>query len=164
MLQRAEHCAGAGVRREYLVEFDVIALFGSVLGGRAEDIGDVDVLWKMQWIPELRLDDSASIGQLCLDLFDKDGRSSSQVMDYMTWPGVKLLRALRNRNTYLSLHSWIQADILDDEAEVMVIYQWPYGRVPDPRAMPAKEFVALQRERDEAREPLPAAPTKRRRR
>jgi hypothetical protein len=162
LLRRAELFSSSENRWNYLVEVEMLALFGSVLGGRDNEISDVDVLYKLQWLPEIR-DSDNGLNQLCLDLFEKDNPNSSRILDYAIWPTLKLLRALRARSPYLSLHYWTQAELLND-AEVTIIYEWPFGRVASPHAMAAKNFVALFRERDDAKMPAPKTPTPRTRR
>jgi hypothetical protein len=144
LLQRTE--AAAAARWDYLVEVSGLAVFGSYRDEHAGDVGDVDVLIGIRWLPEIQLGERGWTDR-CWDLFERDKRRYQRIGDHLSWPTQKLERFLRGRSPYISLHHPdVDGEII--ETEVRVIYQLPECRLAQPRDCRPAEFVEFVNDGD----------------
>jgi predicted nucleotidyltransferase len=134
----AINCAREG----YIEEVAAVALFGSCYAlDEADNFGDVDVLLACRRLAEFA--DHKRFVAHCQALFDHDGRTSRNIADEYAWPSLKLRRALKARNPYISLHNVETEELTKDLDRVRIVYLLPDGVLTDPWRCTGQEFLGL---------------------
>jgi hypothetical protein len=140
LVQRVLAAADEAVRQrwDYLCEPVGLALFGSCLDPARPTVGDVDLMYDVRWLPELRGTPGVLLDHLHA-LFERDGRRWHRIGDENVWAVEKLLRRLKNRSRHISLHNAARDGELD--CRVRVLWRLGEGWLAVPAEQSSVEFA-----------------------
>lgn len=87
----------------YIFRISKLCLFGSYLNSEAEDYGDIDIAYEL----EHKISDDerfSEASQRIIANAKADGKVFSSILDEICYPEDLVLRYLKNRSPYISLH------------------------------------------------------------
>lgn len=113
--------------KEFLYEVRRILLFGSCLNPEARDFGDIDFAYELK----AKIHDQIKLNELRqkqIEQVKDNGRVFRNIVEEVCYPKDKVLRYLKNRNRYISLHTVDEVKILGCEyKEIYLASEHPFS-------------------------------------